>query len=1695
MDLLDYFTGDALSFTNQTVNGTQSAVSSQVMSAMSSPIDFINPNVPLVAFKMVNNSALLLTKGTSTDTSNYWLFLYSQPLDILNPTQNSSLITQNKSYPIIQMMNNMVINSTIYSIEVVPSTGNYYILMQQIISSPVGTRVGMPPLVFDVIIQGSIVNFTSPEVVYNRSSSDQTYATNPPLNRTLILPTISLLSGAMFQVEIRAIGNPSNPSINKLLTLSYLPWVNLANISIDFTQVYNSGASTLGVDFVSAQFYGHDLFIFASTLIFRAELGVDNFKIQKTKTFPVQNLTSGDIQVTEEHLDVYYTSGSNTTLYYEVRKLRWDLFDNVFALDSMFYTKTFKIKNVVINGRMIAMYAAPVLFGLPAVMIARGQNSNIFALLRYKGTGYFQSAMSIDGLSIALLETSQIAIYRLRSSAYLTVPKPKNDVITLSSHPFANPGSAVSVQITTELWPEGARVLNVENSNTESTFLSETVSSEFVLNKNVPAAWFMGNFLQLSVNCDKLPDQAVNISSYRVLTPKKMNINSRGLNSRNIFYYEIYSVRVNEAYILVFQLELNIYVQSCLLSQQNGFLCRTIKKVSNEPDMIIEGTIIKGKYFMYLTNRGYFLINLMDPKDNKSLLMESLGTCKQLDYMGYNMIVCSNFAQKSLLIQILRPDGVINKLYSKANLYSTQIDFPAGSQFLFLLNEYTIDVISIRTSNLVSYINSTVTQRSDKVFKICGNYLIVYSVVMNSFEQYDVSDVFNIVQLQKAINLGNYSLRLIPSVTTKFEKNCGPNWPLMVTDGNSVYTLFVNIGAPAVDILESLYYVGGYHYLANFFVSGMNYLDSSNRPRTFWSILDTSNADTAAYFGQEIEIFKDFFMQIDMTKAQAAEGQKSLNVSCNLTLSSFQNMSNWLPETKIPFTLETNVLTASVGIAGTSSSFQDSVFELAVFDSITKMNISAPFTGQPITYYFNSDDRDYQTNIVMKEKVLKDENFSTLIKTARESTQILDFSVSRRNSFYILTNEAVYKIKNATDYYVQNYMLFTNADLDGGKISCRNILLNEETNLMVNLCSQAQVPIFYLSNWNSLKPGIVYTKQVEKFPDIDKIRMTYNNGNDIYLFSKTQIINLAMSTMYQKYRLEITPNEQATAVIVLVNNQTTSLATEFLFITEFLNTSIYSPQIQNDVYFITLVGSNKFVTDTYIVIYRDDQFSHNLENVFNISLQQILGPQFSGFFSSIINMDCKSLNDPSKGNYIGCGMIQERNLHYVVQLNMTYDKKTGQTSVTAFLRNLMMGYANQEPKGPMAFNEDFFVIVSNRDSGTANTSSSTFNLMKTYLIIYDITDVYTPGGGLDSELSRLTKPSYGIPLGIKKEFATLYKPTILDINGITYLFLVSNNYYSFQTFRLQKTNLIEVSKNLVSSNIELVGLNHYSQSTIRYKVYDKFLRIIIWVASIVGVLILLAFVYTIFKGKKKQKSTTFGNNLDTIARVQQEQEDGEDEDDLSRIDRVTGEHIPSNLGEVRKTAHKSRISALLKEEFKPGFGRMSLNPNKLSRRKNDSGDEEKDQLEQEAILSEAENEESDDENEAKRPQPDFNKYKSNNITGVKSLLVGPHETSGTHDIPLPRKKVGVAFKLEPEVQPSQVQEVNVEQSTPVPRDNKEDFLNPSDSQAAPQKDDPAPPLKDANQIFGSMMEQSAVLEESQEPKLPTDQDPENPAQP
>ena len=76
----------------------------------------------------------------------------------------------------------------------------------------------------------------------------------------------------------------------------------------------------------------------------------------------------------------------------------------------------------------------------------------------------------------------------------------------------------------------------------------------------------------------------------------------------------------------------------------------------------------------------------------------------------------------------------------------------------------------------------------------------------------------------------------------------------------------MNIGAPVADLLDTKVTIGKFSYLANYFVNALDLLHSKTLPRVLWSFMDTSESVDTHFFGFEIELFKDYFFQIDLRK-------------------------------------------------------------------------------------------------------------------------------------------------------------------------------------------------------------------------------------------------------------------------------------------------------------------------------------------------------------------------------------------------------------------------------------------------------------------------------------------------------------------------------------------------------------------------------------------------------------------------------------------------------------------------------------------------------------------------------------------------------------------------------------------------------------------------------------------------------------
>ena len=1429
MNLLDYFFGDSLTFKVETKNNTKHIIDSQIIQTTEATIDFLGNNVTIIGFKSINNSVLLLTDGTASDNTNYYLYYFRESNSPAPTGQvKKEFVFTSKTYPkpSAPTKNNNLTDTQsfqFFSLEAVINSGDYYLDGIKF-TGPTGQQIEEI-----VIIKNNIKTFEDKsvaDVMYSRPTTDPSQT--QIITRSIKIPIIMLLPQSIFRTTIFK---------NNTGLIEYLSFIDINNNSVDFKAVYefkNNYQTLRGFEM-----YGRDFFIGFGSNVTRISLN-DEYKKVKTKTFIVDNLIEMDLMLANNHIDLNYLSSSSNK---EIRKVRWDNFDYPFSIDSQIFYEpitSMKIMNkvVLINSTM-------------ALSVTRGMDQFIFWRFPWDNDPITRCYTgSKDGITLVMLGKTKLSSHKLRRSAFLILNDTKNDVISVvatSTTPNAQPQTS-TLTFSLITWnDENGKVLNSEDPEREKVYLSEFISSESLFNKNIPSSWFLGNFLDLKMSCQGFPEGAASINSYRYLGNKKLSFNAGALTSKNIFYSEFYSELSMGSFIFVFQLELKIYFQRCLLSQIGVLRCRTVKKIKNETDMIVEGSIFKGRYFMYLTSNGYFLHEVDRPALNPIVIMTSQGTCKYVAFLNFDMICCSNFRDKTLEFNILSEDGKLTKVFSKEGLYSTQIDCYYNSQFLFLSNEYTIDILALRTTDIIYRISSEITKRPDKMFKVCGNYLIVISHMMNSFEQYDISDVFNIIKIQTHVSLNDFGFKLIPSATVKFEKGCDQQWPLIVTDDQKVFAIFINIGGVNKDILDTKIEIGKYNYLANYYVSALSLLHSQTAPRVIWSFLDTSDSAKGTYFGFEIEMFKDYLSTVDLTKLEILK-LNSNRISCKLDVGSL--ISNKI-DFSLDFNLEVNPLINRPRIKDTNEIIKKEVFQLDMFESVSTIQVKTKFDGIPLGFSISNLDQDtISSSIKFKQKLTKDQDFSKLIRCSRINTKILDFTISKRTSFHILTTEAVYKIKNATSFFVQNYMMFTNMANDNVKINCRNMMLNEDSNLMINLCDQANVPFFLVSNWNSLKPGIVYQKQVEDFKDITKIRYNFNKGNDIYLFSYPERQQLKMITQYQKYTLRLNPFNKN---IEISRKTLTSFDYDFQMLSKFESVSSSNPK-ETEQYFIGVIGNNRFVEDMQLVILKDVFKSINESNlavVYKLNMSLILGP-YKNFFSKIINMECTNFGN--KESTPACGFVQERNMHYM----LVFDVKSsadGTTQVKASLKYVFMNYANQIPSGSIDFDENYFAITSVRPSNVNTTKMTDSNLTKSYLLLYECgNQTLDPSSfNIDKNLVNITT---GIPLTNVISSANETKLKLLQIKDIRYLFIISTSYYPFEAYRIEDTYQIDILKNVQSEYLNLTAINHYGIATIEFKIYDKFFRIIIIAAIIIGVLTLFIFVFTLIRNKDKKKSST-----------------------------------------------------------------------------------------------------------------------------------------------------------------------------------------------------------------------------------------------
>lgn len=1411
LNLFDYFEGNNLTFTFQNDSRLDAKILNQTYQLIENkPV--CPQDAKILGYRAVNKDILLLTEAIE----NYTLFKIQKVGNTSQLIINSTNITKTDA--------NSKLN--IFGIESISSTGQFFI------DGNVTYKNGSKK---DRMYYGNTSAFTDNQ---NLQFVDRPPPTIQPknaqrINRFMMISMVSMLSNKMIRVSI---WKPQNQALYNLT----LDWLEVSDVSTaaPFKPIHFLGQSSTPL--LSTTIYGGDLFI-------GWEGSIQRYEFQQTKQGPTglnllsqyglaNKMTSMTLGWNKRHLDIYYILDGK----HEINRIRWDNRLQPLEMDQI----DFEIGNEVIQPQKIKMANEFIIVkSSKQLSVLNIYSQKVYITKSMTPASNFKMIVSTDGVSIIWLADGNFNSLQLRSSAFLSINKfYNNGTITLKAFSENQISKPETKEVSVSIWNSDNLVQNTEDKSLETDFLGETLPSLIHLNKFIPSTWFLGQLPAFNLTCPLLPSNLLSFSLLRRLPPKKVNFDPKGLDQRNVLFVSVYAQPSKGEYLMVLQLELTIYGLLCMQGQNSQLLCRTVKKISSEKQMIIQGNIFKGRFFYYLTYQGYKIVDMLDQSAQPFIFMDSQGICEYMTFIGFDTLICSDYETKSIKTFIIkggRPEHII----TRQNSYSTQISSMEDSSFVFLSDEYSINVMGLRTTAIVATIPGSeheILKTSDKIFQICGHYLIVWSISMNGFKQFDISDIYNIRALHEFVDLGKFNLRLVPQFKVNYQKGCTGFWPLVVTNEIDTFVLFTDISGIRKNLFKEKVRIGPYNYLANYFLNAIDVSLSAQFPRVIWSILDSSQNSTS--FGFELEVYFNYKLSMDLREMTPAN-LTSKDISCKLSVLADQKL-----QTELDFKLTVKDQANKLYLGGSvNETDAKKDLDLEIFEPETNLNVTPQFVGPVIGYSLETEiDKDFNHSIVYNRDVTRDDLLSKLIKCSRPNTRIYDFYISKTASFLILTGEGIYKIKNATNYFVQNYLLLSGSDQEDSS-ECQRILFNEKNNLMFNLCSQGKTPFFYLSNWNGLSPGIFLRKRLDYFSDISSIREAFACDHRLFVFGA----QAQSSLLFQTYSLQITPESLSLSL-----QKQEEVPLQALFISQFqlpLPSDKVSLNHTADIYFVIVEGDNENIKNTSMSIHCVQESDSSLKKIKSFSLSDLLGSAYSNYFSKIISLQCsfKSFNksDEKNDGWVGCMFVQERNIHFIVELEMDGKEVKG-----AHLRNILTNYLNQKPTGPISFNNNYAAILTKRTKWlTSNQEEQP--LTKYSILVYNISVLFNKKEA-SNPFSNLISPKAALPVPMPEYHDVRCSFKVLQLEGIDYLFVISDNYYPFQTYRLQDNNILHVLKNIQSEHLTLTAVNHISKASVRFRLKDRFiLYLLIGLGILCGLLLLIWIIFCLCSRKKNRKTT------------------------------------------------------------------------------------------------------------------------------------------------------------------------------------------------------------------------------------------------
>ena len=1290
-----------------------------------------------------------------------------------------------------------------------------------------------------------------------------------PTKRTITQKIISVFSNVLFRAS--QFNGDQNTSILVEAT-SVLDSALNSNQILAYKPIKSFSR---GSELTNIALYSDNVFIGLTTKIVRLQLNNTDLAVLKTRE--IDKITSKSIAlVVKEHVDLISVQQGNTVDY-----IRWDDFDVPLKLNPQHYG------NPGTNiSKIIYSYEFTVFVSSESLIVQRVGDVQIYQTIK---TGDISKIEAIhfnpdNGLMYAELDDQGGTVVQLRSfsktvmaifSDYEVTDKPLDVTVMATSWTKIAPpgyGDGVSTRKSFQIkfLDASTKLLNTLSVQDEESYLNEVLTTESYYKKQVPDTWFLGNNLTYAASCDA-PGVDIDIITEESLSPKLINLQSQGMSSKTVFYYEIYSQPLDDgSFVLVSQIELNIYFQKCVVSIENILKCRTFSKIS-ERNMITKGILVRDQYFVYRTNQDFIFCQFSadDGQVTTQRFLSPRAICVYQILQSEDYLYCVDYEKR--VFHLFYLDKGLIEFMSFSGFYANEIKISTHYRSLAFLNgDQEISIVSVETAAVVNSISSDVTKQLDSTFKICGRVLITFSIASNQFEEYDITDINDIV-LIKRVDLQDYNLYLQADSRLGFHLGCTDELPLVLNDGKNVKAVVLRVGEIVPNFVKNSFVLGPLNYYANYFVEGLDLRSTSvDNKRIIWSYLDTSNTK-AGHFGSEVASFKNpqiilnfqnvtgkESVQCTLTvSAPSADGlgaprtQKKAKIGKNSVLLKNENENKNgtnLGQDKVELTFSVKLSTDKTALSVknyTGKSEVTKTQKVDVFQASETFTMKQLFSGEGLIYNIRELEEDFNTNVKLYSLVEDCAEISRIMKCSRESTQVKDVLVAGSGSIYTLTNQTVYKIKNGTTYAVNNFMSISSAGSDG--FNCHKLMIYFSKTIMVSLCDKSQIPYLVISNWNSLKPSNAYEGQLD-FEDIELIDFSFMADKVIYVIGSPNDQLVRSSTKFEKYVL----GQDAQKGIVInkvYSEEMPSIFQKVDIVTYTENGDEDNPVNSN--YFVAVTGVLNSINSSRLVVYRDG--GATLDQKLNLSFAELLKdyPNVMNTFSTINDVKClvNEGKPPKNGNVnynfnFSCLVKQIKNFHFEFEFVVSNDEK----DITVDFEVGYKGYGDFLAIGEASIHKNYTAILVSRPTWRApdNDGDNRVALAKSYVLLYS-----------RSRGQKNCSLIGGIPVPMMDANRTILR--LVSIRDRNFIFIAGYRFYSMVALEIKLNNSLEIFKDIVTKNLTVNALNHYSKAQLNLELVDETMTyFLIIVGIIVGLIVVLGlFVFWKKKRKEDDKKSTF----------------------------------------------------------------------------------------------------------------------------------------------------------------------------------------------------------------------------------------------